>query len=519
MHITPEILIFLFSRNNTVSCQRLRRQDVPFSGIRLYDPKQKPTKDFLYVLSERAFRRLSAADRKLFSIVFIAATQKSDAEKSSSFNYTDISFAVAEGFPDPGSLYFALQQQYLELLQQENELLLATRAPREEADTVFSFASKWFPWEYSIVDIDMRLIYRTPNLQRVTGSRNTERVPTESIQDLILSREFHEAAKKKAVFYQTAPSTGLTVIARNILPDDQYAGRVVMFLDAPLDRAPRGAEQLFEFYTDCVMETLRWSGHFTARTQNNPLHLLCRSLFAGEAAPARAIDEVFEPIRWRRDHSFSVVTLRFLSDTAWQAQLETTLPYLADELESAWAESCAVNTGTEINWVLNLSLSRLDTGAEVFHQKVAQFVREHICIAGASPVFQDFSLLGEAKKSATTALEIGHQKNPHIWYFLFDDYRLDFIKNELQNTMSPAFLRHPAIRVLEDFDKENSAELSATLKAYLENGRNMSAAADAIFIHRTTFCRRMDLIKKITGLNLDDMDTTLLLELSYQLGA
>lgn len=517
MNITAEILFFLFSKKHRISFQQILRYEQPLRGIRLYDLKAAPERDYLYVLSEGSFHRLSPEERKRFSFLFVAAPEKTVPDEDGPDGLKKLNLAVTEDFPDPGSLFYALQEQFQTLLEQENELLLATMAARSGSDIVFSYGARWFPWEYSIVDIDMRLIYRTDNLSRVTGSGNVERVPAESIRELILNREFHEAAKKQAVFYQSVPSSGLTVIAKNILPDGQYAGRVVMYLDEAMQKAPRGAEELFEFFTDCIMETLSRSGHFTSRIQNDPLHLLCRSLFQGEKPSAHAIDDVFGRIRWKRSHFFSVITLRFLPDTAWQAQLETTLPYLADELESEWPDSCAVNSGTEIYWVLNVSLSGAGNLQESFHQKVTHFVREHLCIAGASPVFRDFSLLSDAKKSATAALEIGHQKNPHIWFFSFDDYRLDYIKDELRSALPAALLRHPALRTLEEYDRKNHAELSGTLYAFLQNGRNMSAAADAIFIHRTTFCRRMDQIRKITGLDLDDLSTVIQLELSYQL--
>ena len=91
------------------------------------------------------------------------------------------------------------------------------------------------------------------------------------------------------------------------------------------------------------------------------------------------------------------------------------------------------------------------------------------------------------------------------------------MKETLKDSISSTFLIHPAIYKLKQFDEENRLELTDTLKAYLAHGRNMSAAADAIYIHRTTFCRRMDQIKKITGLDLDDLSTVILLELSFQL--
>lgn len=45
----------------------------------------------------------------------------------------------------------------------------------------------------------------------------------------------------------------------------------------------------------------------------------------------------------------------------------------------------------------------------------------------------------------------------------------------------------------------------------------MSAAAEKLYIHRTTFCRRMDKIRELTGIDLDHADTILLLQLSFSL--
>ena len=204
---------------------------------------------------------------------------------------------------------------YQKLLEEENELLLATMNPAR-SEEVFAFGKKWFPYEYSIVDLDMHLIYRSDNLHTVLGGEKVDRIPSESLSELILSKEFHDAAKIKDHFYQTMTFNDLTALGRNILPDGQYAGRVVMILPAPLKKAPAGAEELFDFFTDCIMETLRRSGQFVSRRQNDPLHLLCRSLFQGESEAAYAISDVLTRSGWSEDDKYTVITFRFLADSA-----------------------------------------------------------------------------------------------------------------------------------------------------------------------------------------------------------
>ena len=65
----------------------------------------------------------------------------------------------------------------------------------------------------------------------------------------------------------------------------------------------------------------------------------------------------------------------------------------------------------------------------------------------------------------------------------------------------------PELLLLQQIDDEQGTEYCKTLKAYLDCGYNMTTAADKIFVHRTTFFRRMERIAKLTGLDFEDGET------------
>ena len=515
MKITSEMLFFLLSQKHSLSFQHVGLLKKELSGIRIFHPEDPIKPDYLYIMKEETFRALPKRRPKSLLHILLAG-KHSRKEKERLLGTDTVNLAVTMSFSDLVPLYETVVELYQELLRQESELLLATIASERE-ESVLSFGRKWFPWEYSIVDLDMHLLYRTDQLHKILGEEKVSRIPSESLNELILSREFHNAAKVRDVFYQNMTFSDLSAMGRNIFADNQYIGRVVLFLPSPLTRAPKGAEELFEFYTDCISETLHRSARFAGRKQNDPLHLLCRSLYQGERTAEHAINDVLKRYEWNQEHLYTVISFRFLADTAWEAQLETTLPYLADELEREWPDSCAVIGKREVTWILNLTLSKIGSDLHGFHQQIAYFVRDHVCIAGVSSAFRNFSLLKDAQKCAEAALEIGQQKNPDFWFYRFDNYRLDFIKQALRTELSTTFLIHPAVYKLMQYDEKNQGDLSETLKAYLSYGRNMTAAANAIFVHRTTFCRRMDNIKKVTGLDLEDLDTVIQLEMAYQL--
>ena len=514
MNVTSEILFYLYSVKHPLIQEHTGLLNQPVTSIRRLVPGEEPDKEALYILTVDELKSIED-DGRYQHLLFVAPKGKLPTKKSLQ-KIKGKNYAFTNAFYTTYELQNALLTIFHDLLRQENELLLAAMDPTR-AEEVFRFGAKWFPWEYSVVDIDMRLVYRTENLHKVMGGEKVDRIPAESIESLILSKEFHDAAKEKEVFYQSMTFNDLTAMARNILPENQYAGRVVMFLEEPKKQAPAGTEELFTFYTDCIMEALRRSGRLSTRPQNDPLRGLCRSLLNRESIPDHGIREVLRQAGWDQDHYYSVIDFRFLPDSVWQTQLETTLPYLADELENEWPYSCAVNTGREILFVLNLSLMGTGPNLSGLHQQFSYFVRDHICLAGISPVFRDFSKMADAKACAEAALKIGQEKNPYVWYYLFDEYRFDFMKETLTNALSPDFLSHPAKEMLDDYDREHHTELSKTLQAYLDHDRNMTTAADAIFVHRTTFCRRMDHIRKMTGIDLEDADTLILLELSYRM--
>lgn len=61
---------------------------------------------------------------------------------------------------------------------------------------------------------------------------------------------------------------------------------------------------------------------------------------------------------------------------------------------------------------------------------------------------------------------------------------------------------------------ENASELLHTLETYFEHNGNLSQTADALFVHRNTLLYRMNRIAGIAGLDMEDPDTRLALQLA-----
>ncbi|MGC7873466.1 PucR family transcriptional regulator [Desulfosporosinus sp. SYSU MS00001] len=74
-----------------------------------------------------------------------------------------------------------------------------------------------------------------------------------------------------------------------------------------------------------------------------------------------------------------------------------------------------------------------------------------------------------------------------------------------------------SLKMLLDYDQQNQTELLKSLEVFLEFNGNASKAAKALFIHYKTLLYRLERIKEVTGLDLEDYKNRLELELGLKI--
>ena len=77
--------------------------------------------------------------------------------------------------------------------------------------------------------------------------------------------------------------------------------------------------------------------------------------------------------------------------------------------------------------------------------------------------------------------------------------------------------RHPALDILQKYDEENGTDYSKTLQVFLDCGRNIKLAAEALFIHRNTMIYRLARIQSPTQADLEAADARFRLEASFRI--
>ena len=140
-----------------------------------------------------------------------------------------------------------------------------------------------------------------------------------------------------------------------------------------------------------------------------------------------------------------------------------------------------------------------------FHGKLSAFLRDFLLKAGKSNDFSGFFRAGTYLYQALFALDKGQEIRPTYWVFSFRDFLFEYIVERCTAQFGADGLMPESLVPVWEYDQKHpDAGLMQTLFQYIASHFNASAAADALFIHRTTFFYRWNRILDLTNPGLDD---------------
>lgn len=112
---------------------------------------------------------------------------------------------------------------------------------------------------------------------------------------------------------------------------------------------------------------------------------------------------------------------------------------------------------------------------------------------------------------AMAALDIGIRKNPGQQIHMFADYALDYLMEHSAGEFSVDTFKTEGFRRLESLNAESTVDYIYTLRVYLEQEMNISESARRLYLHRSSFLKRLERIREIMGNELETPEGRLLL--------
>jgi purine catabolism regulator len=150
----------------------------------------------------------------------------------------------------------------------------------------------------------------------------------------------------------------------------------------------------------------------------------------------------------------------------------------------------------------------------VFNLTAANLEKNSVVKIGISNSFSNFNTVYYYYRQTLAAIEQGREnavRPPRCCYF--DDYILDSILRNTFKDMIPEALYPEGFLSMERHDKIKGTNYVGTLEAFLERNMNVAETIKKIYMHRNTLLYRIEKIKELLGMDLDDPDTRLLLRI------
>ena len=173
-----------------------------------------------------------------------------------------------------------------------------------------------------------------------------------------------------------------------------------------------------------------------------------------------------------------------------------------------------VSTGFESDQQLNDYILPIANGIRNELQNIHEGYTFGIGIGSLSKSFADFNHGYKTSKIALMMANplpekghIGNYNKPNLYKLLYNDEKGTNFEKYIEQYIAP----------IKKTDAQTNGELLKTLQLFFKLGRSNRKCSKELFVHQNTIIYRMKKIEKICGLNLDDPNDTLSIEIALKM--
>jgi len=498
MKLSMDILFYQLSNKYELTYARKCSEDSFLQCARYFD-NTVPQSDRIYIIPA-GYQPQSLVDMKNGFFLSIGEP---------AFEYWRIPFdlLVIKNLASEHDLFNEIQEifAYYQDWEEESQNIISDSKDYQE---LISCAYRYFHIPISLVDNMFYMIgNETGNISRYEQCVENGQITIDVMNELISDPGFSKIESREDLFEY---ETDAQYYCKNFKIQGSFAGRL-MVLCADDTIRPKSyflAQQLTRY----IESMLRIIGSFkTFHSEKDQMYSYLTDSLEMKSYPAAQIHQIYQNQGWSVRHRY--VLIRFLPEHRYQKTLYA--PYLISKLEN-YFPSYSIEYHSSVVMLLNLTLYEEDE-KENYHTRLSYILREGLMIAGISRIFIGCENLDIYYKQTVFALETGKKIDKYYWYFLFDNYALEYLLQNGTGIFQPEQICCRELLMLYEHDKKRQTDYVNTLKTYFAAGFNMTKAAELLFIHRSTFINRIERIREITKLNIEDKNTRLYLELSFRI--
>lgn len=332
--------------------------------------------------------------------------------------------------------------------------------------------------------------------------------PLSLIQEFKLDPEYQQTLTTRGAQIYSAELRGYRILYINLWVNGKYQGRLCV--DELQSELMPGHFLALEYLGSFIELCIKRHNLFQI-SMGNDIQQFFTDFLSGRLTEQQSILDQLQYLNWNRQDRYLVLRMETQQqDDRMHSSLAT-----LGHIEALIPEGLAFLYQQGIVVVANLSFNH--ASASDIISSLAITMREGLFTTGVSSELQDFFFLPQGYLQAVAALRLGRESQSMIWYSRFDDYLLEYMLSESSRQISPELLVSSRLDALIRYDRENNTELYHTLQVYLELERNSLQTAKALFIHRSSLVYRLERIRKLTKIDLDQPKNRLLLQLCFLL--
>lgn len=151
------------------------------------------------------------------------------------------------------------------------------------------------------------------------------------------------------------------------------------------------------------------------------------------------------------------------------------------------------------------------------NKKLIKILKDQEIIIAISPKFYDVLEINNFYNQCKDTLNFISKLNLDGNIFYYDELKFYHMLYKIFPNENLLTFCSDKLKNLIDYDSTNQTDYFNTLKVYLESDKNAIKASERLYIHRNTINYRLNKIKEISAINLNDTDESFRLAMSIKI--
>lgn len=221
-------------------------------------------------------------------------------------------------------------------------------------------------------------------------------------------------------------------------------------------------------------------------------------LLQGTKTDAADLTQFLNMLQWNKEDQFLCIRIQ-----SQQSDGSAVMEHLVHSDLFHSFPGCYILLSSHQQCVI-LNLTQQTLPLNMIRHRLAPLCRDYCLYAGISSPVNGVRDLHLAYYQANAALSQAFQLRNEKWILFFSECALDYIRSNLSGPLQLGHLMAPELNLLIRHDKEKGTQYFQTFREYLLQERDIPRTAAALIIHRTTLLYRLQKIRSLIHVDLED---------------